>query len=220
MLRKPKRLLPLLVALCALSVALALAIRFIGTWLVTEDPLTPALASVVFGGQVPFRAIQAAAFYNEGTVNEVWLTQGSLTAEDLKLRELGLGKPAEYELSREVLRRLGVPESAIHVLPGENANTADEVRTIFREANSRSITSGTPHISVILVTSKSHSRRVKVLWHTLAPKNVTALVRFSSDDTYEPAAWWKTSGDASQVAHEWFGLLNAWVGFPLSSRRR
>lgn len=217
---KSKQLPLLLVVVCVLGIALIPGVRFIGAWLVTEDLVTPALASVVFGGQVPFRAMQAAALYNDGTVKEVWLTQGDVTDEDRKLIELGIARPAEFEFSRRVLVRLGVPESVIHILPGENVNTADEVRTIVREVRRRSSETGVRDLRVILVTSKAHSRRVKTLWRLLAPDGTTALVKFAKEDPYEPEGWWKTTSDASQVAHEWFGLLNAWAGFPLASKAR
>ena len=32
-------------------------------------------------------------------------------------------------------------------------------------------------------------------------------------------ALWRSTADASSVAHEWFGLMNAWSGFPIASER-
>ena len=210
------------VVLCAVALIIGgiclAAFRLAGEWLVTEDPVKPALAAVVFGGQVPFRAMQAAALYNEGTVGEVWLTQGDVAAEDRKLAELGIERLPEFEYSRRVLTRLGVPATAIRVLPGENTNTADEIRTVARELRSRA--NGRSEVRVILVSSKAHSRRVKVLWRALAASVAQGIVRYSKEDPYRPEAWWRTSGDASEVAHEWFGLFNAWAGFPLTSRAR
>ena len=31
--------------------------------------------------------------------------------------------------------------------------------------------------------------------------------------------WWRDAGDGTTVVHEWFGLLNAWAGFPIKSER-
>src|SRR5712692_7626054 len=53
----------------------------IGYWLMVEDPLQPARAVVVLGGQVPFRAIEAARIYQQGLAPEVWLTRGASSAE-------------------------------------------------------------------------------------------------------------------------------------------
>ena len=61
----------------------------------------------------------------------------------------------EYEYSRQVLERLGVPANAIRVLDGHIQNTAAEVRTV---AEALKMQNGD---RAILVTSKMHSRRVK-----------------------------------------------------------
>lgn len=72
---------------------------------------------------------------------------------------------------------------------------------------------------VILITSKAHSRRVRVLWNTLVGAHPQAIVRYAPLDPFEPEHWWRTSRDAIAVSREWFGLLNAWAGFPVASVR-
>jgi uncharacterized SAM-binding protein YcdF (DUF218 family) len=194
------------------TVALA-AFAFLqaGRLLVLEDPLQPARAVVVFGGRVPFRAIEAARVYKLGWVHEVWLTQGGLCPEDAALAELEIEPTPEYVYSRMVLERLGVPGAAIRVLPERNVNTAEEVRTVAR---------GLDRLGgdrVILVTSNYHTRRVKVLWRKLVGQHPEAIVRYTPDDGFEAGRWWRDSADAMAVAREWFGLLNAWLGFPVKS---
>src|SRR5262245_59477736 len=143
-----------------------------GQWLIVQDPLSAGRAAVVFGGQAPLRAMEAAAIYEQGWAREVWLTQGSVLAEDRALDDLQIDRPAEHELSRRALLRLGVPESAIRILPGRNENTADEVRTIAAYLD----TLGDREAGVILITSKPHSRRVRTLWHRLAATRPDAIV--------------------------------------------
>jgi hypothetical protein len=46
-----------------------------------------------------------------------------------------------------------------------------------------------------------------------------AVVRYTPDDPFDPDRWWKTTSDAMAVSREWFGLLNAWIGFPIRSTR-
>jgi hypothetical protein len=72
---------------------------------------------------------------------------------------------------------------------------------------------------VIIVSSKFHTRRVKVLWRILVGAHLEAIVRYTPDDPFEPDRWWHTTTDAMTVAREWSGLLNAWAGFPLKSTR-
>jgi len=206
----------LLVGIAFLAVALILArlaLTMAGTWLVVADPLQPAEAVVVLGGQLPFRAMEAAAVYKQKWTREVWVTQGGLLAEDVALAKMGIEPTPEHEYSRQVLDRLGVPRDVIRVLPGHNVNTADEVRTVARELKS------TGGDRVILITSKYHTRRVKVIWHALVGSRPEAIVRYTPDDPFEPARWWRNTADVNSVWREWFGLLNAWSGFPVKSER-
>jgi uncharacterized SAM-binding protein YcdF (DUF218 family) len=202
--------------IAALAVGLVLApfaLRSTGTWLVVSDPLQPARAVVVFGGQLPFRAMEAAAIYKSGSAREVWLTRGGMFEEDLAMAQLGIDKPPEYFYSQKVLEHLGVPASAIRVLPELTPDTAAEVRVVQHALQA---TGGN---RVIVVTSKYHTRRVKMMWRTLVGARPEAIVRYASDDPFEPARWWRNTKDALAVAREWFGILNALAGFPIKSVR-
>jgi uncharacterized SAM-binding protein YcdF (DUF218 family) len=182
----------------------------LGGWLVTSDPLQPAGAIVVFGGGLPFRAMEAARIYHQGLAPTVWLTQGAPREDDLELARLGVNRTSEYVYSEEVLRRLGVPSAAIHILPQPVLNTAEEVRCIAQAA-------ATGHLHVlILVTSKYHTRRVKILWRALTPEKIQAIVRYDSDP-FDSRSWWRRTGDAMAVSREVFGIANAWMGFPIKS---
>jgi uncharacterized SAM-binding protein YcdF (DUF218 family) len=185
-----------------------------GNWLVVEDPLQSAPAAVVFGGTTPYRAIEAARIYHAGWVPQVWVTQAAPSGEELALARLGIDRTPEYVLDQQVLTNLGVPPDAIRLLKGANRNTADEVGMIARELQA----SGGDRI--ILVTSSYHTRRVRALWRATASDRQMAILRHTPDDPFNPAAWWRSTGDALSVAREWFGLLNARFGFPMASGHR
>jgi uncharacterized SAM-binding protein YcdF (DUF218 family) len=188
-------------------------LRLLGTGLVVADPLQQSMAIVVFGGHVPFRAMEAARLYQDRWAQEVWVTQGANSEEARTLQDLGIVQTVEHDISRQVLERLEVPPQAIQVIPGHNANTAQEVRTVADALQARQGT------RAILVTSKLHTRRVRVLWNQLVDDRFEAVVRYTSDDQANPARWWQTTSDARAVAREWFGLINAELGFPMRSVR-
>jgi uncharacterized SAM-binding protein YcdF (DUF218 family) len=190
-----------------------LGLRAAATWLIVSDQLQPARAIAVLGGQMPFRAMEAAQLHHQGWAPEVWLTEGGVFEENIALARLGIERVPEHSYSRRVLERLNVPHDAIHVLPGANQNTAEEVLTIARELKA----AGGDRI--IIITSKYHSRRVRVLWHSLVGKQANVIVRYTPDDPFDPKRWWRNTMDAQTVSHEWFGLLNLWAGFPLKSGR-
>ena len=69
--------------------------------------------------------------------------------------------------------------------------------------------------SVIIVTSKAHTRRVRTIWRKLVGTEPRMIVHYAQDDNYDGAHWWRHTRDALDVMRETLGLLNAWAGFPL-----
>lgn len=157
------------------------------------------------------RALEAAKLYRDGYAPEVWLTRTSEPGESLKA--MGIPFEGEEVYSARVLIHEGVPAGAIHVLEPPIVNTADEVRVISKALEQERI-----H-SVILVTSKPHTRRVHLLWRKLAPPECHAIVRAASEDPFDPRHWWRNSGDALDVVREVLGIMNAWAGLPLTRTR-
>jgi uncharacterized SAM-binding protein YcdF (DUF218 family) len=184
-----------------------------GSWLVVEDSLQHAQAVVVLGGQVPFRAMEAARVYQLGWTRDVWVTQGAAHEDQIALSRLGIQRPVDADYSVLVLDHLGVPREAVRVLQAPADSTADEIRLVADELRR------TGGERVILVTSKYHARRVRTLWRMLVGVRPEAVVRYTPDDPFDPYRWWKTTGDAMAVSREWLGLLNAWIGFPIRSAR-
>jgi uncharacterized SAM-binding protein YcdF (DUF218 family) len=200
--------------LAAVGLALILA-AFAGTRagvaLRVSDPLQAADAIVVINGKVPFRAMKGADLYKQHLAPEVWLTMGNRNAAEVEMERLGVRPTLEHVYSQAVLEKLGVPANAIHVIPGRNTNTATEVKTIAAYAKQRRVA------RVVLVTSSYHSRRVRSLWHRLVGDSPRAIVQFTDEEPFDAGRWWTDAADAWTVSREWFGLLNASLGFPVGS---
>lgn len=179
----------------------------LGRWLVVGDPLHKADAIAVLSGNMPSRALEAARVYKQGYADEVWLTHSS--EPGAALAQLSIPFEGEEIYDKQIMMHEGVPENAIHVLDPPIVNTVDEMKTIGEALRTRNL-----H-SVILVTSKVHTRRVRTLWNRIAAKDGIALVHGVSDDTFDPAHWWRTTHDALDVVREILGLANAWAGLPL-----
>lgn len=199
-------------ALVLLAILGLFACRNLGNWLVINEPLQKAQAIVVLSGQIPFRAMEGAALYRDGWAPELWLTRGDVTPEAQALARIGFdGEGGDHELSQLILIKLGVPASAIHVFPEHGANTVAEARLTASHA-----VRGVP---VIIVTSKAHSRRVRVVWNSAVGSGYSAIVRSARDDPFESGRWWSTSSDVLSVAREVLGIVNAWLGFPIAPRK-
>jgi len=179
----------------------------VGRWLSVDDPLAQADAIAVLSGRMPGRAVEAARIYKGGCAPEVWLTHS--TEPGATMQKLSVAYTSEDAYNKLILEQEGVPETAIRILDPPIVNTADEMKTI-----GQALKQGKSH-RVILVTSKVHTRRTRTLWNHLARQDGAAIVRGVSDDAFDPAHWWRTTGDVLDVVREVLGMLNAWAGLPL-----
>lgn len=198
----------LAIALCCFFLMAAVGFFEVGQWLTVEDPLERAGAIAVLSGSMPVRVLEAAKLYREGYAPEVWLTHSIEPGETLK--KMSIPFAGEDFYNARILMHEGVPEAAIHVLDPPIVNTVDEIRVIGKALD------GGKNRSVILVTTKAHTRRVRLLWRGLASGHGRAIVRAASGDPFDPQHWWRTTNDALDVVREVLGLLNTWAGLPLS----
>jgi uncharacterized SAM-binding protein YcdF (DUF218 family) len=197
----------LLIVTSVMIVSVVLLFLGVGRWLIVEDPLDKAQAIVVLSGRIPERAKEAARLYNAGFAPQIWLTRTNEPAASLQ--EMHIAYIGEDFFNSRVLMHEGVPSNAIRVLEPSVDNTADEIRAIAEELSREK--GG----SVIIVTTKAHTRRVCTLWRELSGGRGRAIVRAAPSDPFAPDHWWRSTGDALAVVREVLGLLNAWAGLPL-----
>jgi uncharacterized SAM-binding protein YcdF (DUF218 family) len=179
----------------------------VGEWLVVEDKLAHADVVVVLSGRLPERAVEAARVYKAGYADQVWISPPVSPVNDLKA--MNISYLGEDFYNEKVLIAQGVPPDAIHILERPDANTEAEVRQTAEDLRNMDF-----H-SVIMVTSKPHTRRVRTIWRKLVGSEPRMIVHFAPDDPYDGSHWWRHTRDALDVTRETLGLLNAWAGFPL-----
>lgn len=205
----------LLVGGCSLLLFLLAVLVFLraGAWLVHQDALEPAPAVVVLSGGLPERALAAAEVFKSVSAREVWLTRP--LEPGAAMQQLRLPYAGEEQYSRMVLIDRGVPPGAIHTLDPRITSTAEELQAVYAELQKRA------DITVIVVTSKAHTRRVRALWKALSAGEARKrlLVRAAPADPFDAEHWWRSSNDALTVVREYLGLLNAWFGLPLDHTR-
>lgn len=198
----------ILYAVFALFIAAAaLGIWGVGRWLVVQDELEPAPVIAVLSGRLPERAREAAALYRQGYASQVWITRPAGPGGELE--KLGIAYLGEEFYNARVLMRLGVPPDAIRELEKPIQNSTDELDDIAEELRREGFG------KAILVTTKAHTRRVRLIWRKRVGADPRAIVRYAREDGYDGAHWWRTTRDALDVVREVLGLANAWAGFPL-----
>lgn len=182
----------------------------IGNWLVVGDPLSHADVIVILSGRLPDRAVEAARVYHAGYADQVWISPPVSPVDELKA--MNIAYLGEDFYNEKVLMAKGVPPDSIRILDEQDANTEAEVRQVAADLRMLQF-----H-SVIIVTSKPHTRRVRTIWRKLVGNEPRMMVHYADDDPYDGAHWWRHTRDALDVVRETLGLLNAWAGFPLRPR--
>lgn len=194
--RHPYRLVALL-AVVALGGLGVYAFLNIGRFLAAEDPLQRSDAIFVFAGTKVERPLEAADLYREGYAPRIVVTRAVVEQATFDLERRGIRIATEYDLNREVLLRVGVPEAALVSPRFIHDNTAEEARTLRELAVQHNWR------RVILVTSKYHLRRAKLAaQRQLRGTNVEVLARGSRYDDSTPARWWTRRGDIRWLATE------------------
>jgi uncharacterized SAM-binding protein YcdF (DUF218 family) len=194
-------------ALVLLAGGFGFGLFYVGQWLVVEDSLGQAHAIVVLSGNLPGRAIEAARIYRGNFASQVWVSQPVSPAPQLATMHITFIGEDFY--NQKVLMARGVPADAIRILTDPSANTEEEVDEIARDCRRDGA-----H-AVIIVTSKPHTRRVRLIWDHRIGNDPRAIIRYVSDDSFDPAHWWRSTTDALDVVREVLGSANALAGFPL-----
>ena len=203
-----KQFFPVLFAVFLIAISMAYSsLPLLGNWLVREDPIHQVDAIAVLSGSFPQRAEEAAELYRCGYAPEIWLTRPVKRSALIQFGEPV--KSTEAMRNFELLRFLGVPQRAIHVLETPVVNTADEMNAIDSGLKE------TGDSSVIIVTNKAHTRRVFSLWDKYHFGEGDVLVHAVSDDSFAPSHWWKSRSSRWQGIHELLGMLDLWAGLPV-----
>lgn len=198
------RVLVVIGVLIALTACGIIAFRHAGRWLIHENPLSHSDVILVLSGSMPYRAEEAAKVFRAGYASEIWLTQPVSPAAELQ--KMGIHYESDEDYNAAVLTNLGVPSSAIHVLPNDIVDTEQELE----EAHSQMSREGKS--TIIIVTSLEHTRRAGALWHKLFGSDSKATIHGAPEDPFDADHWWRNTRDSLAVTREYLGLLNVWTG--------
>ena len=149
------------------------------------DPLEPADAIYVLGGSRASRALEAADLYHAGLAPRIVLSAGRAERAELVLAQRGIHVPTDEEMMRGILvNQLGVPESAVQLLPNRVDNTAEEATLIAGLAR----TAGWRR--VIVLTMCAATRRAGIAFHRVLGNDVAVTIRCPRHDSYDGRRWW------------------------------
>jgi len=190
-----------LAAIC-LYVFRAQYLPYAGRYLVVEDKLEKANAMFVFGGSIPNRIIEAAEIYKDGFAPLIIISKYPEPEGYKYLRDIDISLPEGHDINKSIAIQMGIPENNLLVTEYRNTSTFEEILRLVqfcRENNFK---------KVILVSSKSHTRRISRIFSGISDGQIKGIVRYSRFDGYNPDQWWQDRNSLRQTVFEYQKLLH------------
>ena len=177
----------------------------LGGFLVRSNDPTPSEAVVVLSTGIEYypRLIEAARLFREGFAGKVVINGNRKTKvlRDLEMKGFTPCCPW-YENALRILSLLGVPRDRVVTISAEDAyDTVSESEAVGRELIRAGIK------SIILTTSKSHTRRAQYIWEHTFPDQFSIQTVAAQTDPYSPTEWWKEGRQIRWVLAEY----GAWI---------
>ncbi len=185
-------------------------LRRMGALLVVQDAAMPADAIVVLSGSLPDRILHGVDLYRAGLAPVMVLTREVEWPGLAELRSRGIDIPERYELNREIARQLGVKDDDLVMVDKRVGSTITEIAALLPELRRRGVG------SILLVTSKTHTRRAALIFDTLSGGDIAVRVSPTPYDPFSPDDWWTRREMTRRVLTEY----GKWAGFYLADRWR
>lgn len=179
------------VGLCVL-LAFPLWAGGISWWMDFTEAPAPADFLVVLGGDIA-RPVAAAELYKTGVAPEVWVARTWKTWGQEEAERLGVPVPAEEDLDKAILIARGVPASAIHLYGNSVISTVEEARAFQAEAHPEGK-------RVLVLTSRFHARRARMVWRSVATKSELRII--GALDPSFSRLWWRSQPMAYAAVNE------------------
>jgi len=143
----------------------------------------------------------AADLYTKGLAKKIFIPRMDRMRGAEEIKQLGINVPENREVVVGILKELGVPSDAIETSTQEASDTWDEA------TETKNFIEQKKYASVLLVTSKYHSRRAYLIFKDALKGKATVISAPSPYDVAYPESWWKHRDDAKAVFMEYLKLL-------------
>ena len=181
----------------------------IGSILVVEDIPPKAEVAVVLNTGVDIypRLIEAANLYRTVKVDKVVINGNRKTDVLRSLENSGYDPPCKwYAEAIGVLTHQKVAKDHIMAISAEDAyDSVSEAKIVGAILINNGIS------SVVITTSKFHSRRARHIWSEMYRGELQIFVAPAKNDPFNPEAWWKNGRQIRWVLSEY----GAWLYYYL-----
>lgn len=180
-------------------------LRGVGELLIARDDPPPSDAIVVLNTGVELypRLIEAADLYNKGAAEWIVINGNRKTDVLRDLEEKGLEVCCPWWENRiRILALFDVPREKVIPISAEDAyDTVSEAEAVGKELIEKGFS------TVIITTSKSHTRRARFIWRSMYKGKLRVSARPAETDPFDPASWWTDGRQIRWVLAEY----GAWV---------
>ena len=164
-------------------------------------------AVIVPSGVVPDRVFQAVDLLLRSRADTAILFRQKLPQHFETLEELGIDFSEDHEINRQVLRKLGVDESRVRVIPEVVDSTWEEAEALRRYLESERLD------SIVITTCRYHSYRAFLNFQeSLRDTGVAVYSLPSTHCFYLPDAWWKDRDQTKVLYVELASLAAFFLG--------
>jgi uncharacterized SAM-binding protein YcdF (DUF218 family) len=169
---------------------------------------------------VPASAILIPKDEGVGTLEELQAAYAAVRREALGVRRT----PNEMKANDESASSGSAPQAASSpssisrnvALASEPSSLPASQQPAGNATNVNNPINASDALRVILVTSKYHTRRTRLIWQYVTAGRSQAIVRTASGDPFDPDRWWEQRSFALSVVREYLGLVNYYAGFPVT----
>lgn len=159
-------------------------------WIVSDNP-SPADAAAVLGGGLEYRPFAAAAYYRSGLVPKILVSNVRASPAE----RLGVLQ-SHVAANERVLRKLGVPATAIETFGTDLKDTYGEVVALHAWA----LRTGAH--AIIVPTDIFATRRLRWMLHHVFGRDAVTLVPAIEAPDYNRAGWWKNENGVVTFQNE------------------
>ena len=183
-----------------------IALRGLGSFLVYEDPLEKADGIMILGGTMYERQLEAVDLYKDGWAPRLFMLREISDWGEVELMNRGIEYLSVVDVQVDVMERLGVPRDRITIL--DRANSTAQEADILRDLALRE-----KFTKVIIVTSKQHTRRARLVMNRRMQEiGVKVIVRPSRYDRANVDRWWTERSTLRFTLFETQRLFAYWIG--------
>jgi uncharacterized SAM-binding protein YcdF (DUF218 family) len=168
----------------------------VGHALVKTDPLEPAEALLVLGGD----------WKGERIMKACELARSGVAPRVLVSGPMNLYGRNEADLAIDFAVQRGCPQSLLEPVRIRASSTEEESREFRRELMARKLR------RVLIVTSNYHSARARRIFRRRMANDVEIRMYAAPDVMFNPGTWWQSREGQKTVVYEWSKAISGAVG--------